>query len=844
MNKNTNILTDRTIEMENQLKIGENLFTEGKIEDAENIFLNLLDKEPNNSDILNNLGVLHHSSGRLEEAELFFSRSLKADPKHKDTLINLSSLYQGAKKWEDAALYLELFLKSENENTGILNQLALIYLEAGNREQSIATLKQSLSIKQGQSEIINVLKSLEKSMVSKSNIKPPALNAVPGMVSPIEQKLLYECALNASLEDNDIIVEFGAYFGRSTFYLAKGLKQNPYRKPTNAVHTYDSFECDRYESFAERVMNDAESSKLSHLLDIRKGRLKFRGIANYFLKEHLNKEVVIHQSELSDSWPMRPFHGNIAILHIDSPKYYEEFKTVLFRFFPLLKQGSTVIFQNYFYHWSESLIVAVQMLIEDGILVAECTRASSLVVKVKKVPTKQMLVNVDQACLSQDHAMVIDRAIKTVNVLCSDKDAKEIHLPFLSLAKIQYLWATNRQAEASRIFGSMLASIHVLVLRGFIELLSQGFDNRSYYEKDHPLDIDKTKHQEKTGKKDKILHIMIVSTFMPNFIKFIDDNFERKNHQFVFVDKERYEYGLTPKHGAEFLHSIDSIFITLLDKMKKADKIILHGLWRAEVDILLYSNQNLLNKCYWAMWGGDFYFPERHTEIRKQVIRGMGHAITNIVKDLELAKKWYGTKAVNHNCFLYLSNVFKDYSYLKSEDKNDDGEKVILIGNSANPTNNHFEILEKISVFKDANIKVICPLSYGDNNYAKKVIHTGNTIFGDKFKPLKEFLPLEEYIKILLKIDIAIFAHRRQQAMGNIITLLGLGKKVYLRDDITPWHLFEDLNVKVYSFNKENINSDFPDDLRKENINRIKENFSYERLVSDWGKIFIDHPTN
>ena len=42
-------------------------------------------------------------------------------------------------------------------------------------------------------------------------------------------------------------------------------------------------------------------------------------------------------------------------------------------------------------------------------------------------------------------------------------------------------------------------------------------------------------------------------------------------------------------------------------------------------------------------------------------------------------------------------------------------------------------------------------------------------------------LPLSDYLKILGKIDIAIFNHERQQAVGNITSLLGLGKKVYIK---------------------------------------------------------------
>ena len=48
-------------------------------------------------------------------------------------------------------------------------------------------------------------------------------------------------------------------------------------------------------------------------------------------------------------------------------------------------------------------------------------------------------------------------------------------------------------------------------------------------------------------------------------------------------------------------------------------------------------------------------------------------------------------------------------------------------------------------------------------------------------------MPFERYIELLSDIDIAVFNHNRQQGLGNTTTLLGLGKKVYLRSDTTTW---------------------------------------------------------
>lgn len=233
------------------------------------------------------------------------------------------------------------------------------------------------------------------------------------------------------------------------------------------------------------------------------------------------------------------------------------------------------------------------------------------------------------------------------------------------------------------------------------------------------------------------------------------------------------------------------------------------------------------------MWGGDFYFPERQHKWRRAVIRKMGHLVTYLKGDYELAQKWYDTKGKHHECFMYPSNLYKEYNIKpKAHDTIN-----IQLGNSADPSNNHIEVLKKLEKYKNEDIKIFVPLSYGDQDHAKEVIRYGKNIFKDKFIPLTEFIPFEKYLEFLGEIDIAIFAHKRQQAMGNTITLLGLGKKVYMRSDISPWQLFKDIDVKVYDV--ANIEIDLIDkQVQKENQEKIKEYFSQENYLKQLQNLF------
>ena len=66
----------------NQLQQAITAHQEGKLDEAERLYQEILEIEPTNLVINNNLGVLLHSLSRLDEAEIYFKKAieLKSDP--------------------------------------------------------------------------------------------------------------------------------------------------------------------------------------------------------------------------------------------------------------------------------------------------------------------------------------------------------------------------------------------------------------------------------------------------------------------------------------------------------------------------------------------------------------------------------------------------------------------------------------------------------------------------------------------------------------------------------------------------------------------------------------------
>jgi hypothetical protein len=342
-----------------------------------------------------------------------------------------------------------------------------------------------------------------------------------------------------------------------------------------------------------------------------------------------------------------------------------------------------------------------------------------------------------------------------------------------------------------------------------------------------------------------ILHIASCEKFIPSFIVFVKENFDFTQHEFLIANGMAIkELKITPNVHLYSLSVPSKLkrYWKSMIKMHQADKVILHSLFDSRLVVMLFFMPWLLKKCYWVIWGGDLYvyqLKERNWKwklgelCRRPVIKRMGYLVTYIDGDVDLARSWYGAQGKHLECFMYPSNLYKEHNV---EEKQHAGIN-ILVGNSADPSNNHLEILHKLEAYKDQDITIYAPLSYGNQNYAKQVIAEGKKRFGERFQPLTDFLVFEEYLKLLGVIDVAIFNHKRQQAMGNIITLLGLGKIVYIRSDVTQWQLLEKHGIQIFDVKKFELLA-LDDSFSEHNKAYVKRHFSRNNYKNQLRELF------
>ena len=336
-----------------------------------------------------------------------------------------------------------------------------------------------------------------------------------------------------------------------------------------------------------------------------------------------------------------------------------------------------------------------------------------------------------------------------------------------------------------------------------------------------------------------ILHVCQLEKFIPAYVEFVNKEFDSTEHFFLgFGEIQSF-----PVNACNFKYipkSFLGLFV-LLVYMLRAKKIVLHGLFNNNLSLVLSAFSWLPRKSIWFIWGGDLYdYLKPRTSLRSKVneyLRGrvvasLGGVATYLQGDYDRAVEWYGAKGIWLKCNGYLSNVYHGGHKINM------GSGAVLVGNSADPSNCHGEIFLKLENLVKADQKIICPLSYGDMDYADRIEAMGKQKFGERFIALRNFMALDEYNKLMEDVSVVIFAHKRQQAMGNTINLIGAGKKVIVRGGTAQSDLLQSLGIHFDSFENFNlIPLDFSNACSNQKI--ISSIFSRDQLIMQWRAIFL-----
>lgn len=325
---------------------------------------------------------------------------------------------------------------------------------------------------------------------------------------------------------------------------------------------------------------------------------------------------------------------------------------------------------------------------------------------------------------------------------------------------------------------------------------------------------------------------------------------------FDFESEEIQQYILSVSEGVKEVN----IFIHFLDIYKAR---------------LINQLRNKLNfKNYWIFYGADLYnllhkkgryelFDRKSSGFVlniQHLLRGWYFYIRDFRNDNELKEfiselnyfcfwNYYDYKLLKDN---FKTNAeFRKFIYGSTHDFTSYFEgfksetKVILVNNSGSASGNHLTILKKLNKekIKASFSTLIVPLNYGSKNVITEVDAFCVENFNTHYKPLLEFMEKGSYFNLIKEVDVVFFGHLRQEGAGNIILLLSLGAKVFLREQNNMMKYYRDLGLKLFSWEKDFVSEDDLKPLtiahQKRNREIILKEFSTKNFENIYSKLLI-----
>ncbi len=357
----------------------------------------------------------------------------------------------------------------------------------------------------------------------------------------------------------------------------------------------------------------------------------------------------------------------------------------------------------------------------------------------------------------------------------------------------------------------------------------------------------------------KILHLATDAQFIDAAF-FLYESVYPKGNDFLIIlpDVKKYKIKyLSEANNYQYYTNNNKTLKIISELVKEYKVVVLHGFdfFKAQI-----TKRNPNSTFIWTLWGGEVY--DSHKALKKK-LRGektkqlkIGGTVKTILRPLYHLIKYrfknnYNLEALKNLDYLSVLhkedfNLIKNLKIISTKTqyikftyypiefifKNNKDLKInnnnILLGNSGTPTNNHIEAFDIIKQLDLHNRKVITPLSYGYTDYINLIIKTGEKELGRNFKPLIEFLPLESYNNILQTCSIVVLNHYRQKAVGNILSSMWMGAKVFLDERNTFYQYLKRIGCIVFlieELNNENLN----------NLNSDQINHNRNILITEIG---------
>ena len=251
--------------------------------------------------------------------------------------------------------------------------------------------------------------------------------------------------------------------------------------------------------------------------------------------------------------------------------------------------------------------------------------------------------------------------------------------------------------------------------------------------------------------------------------------------------------------------SRDLLDVVSFCKNKSVQGVYVHGLF-FDWQKFIVNEVGSFKKLAWVIWGGDIYRYSSSSDEMVKLVDKVACIATVTRDDYKVYKRLFGEKT--HFDFAYrfpFDELDKNLPVVK--------QKMIVVGNSGDVSNNHVEIFDALSTKEDIHsYNIVVPCSYNASpEYASKIYEyaLSKGFSKNRVKILTDFLSKDDYFEIIGRAELLVTAHDRSQAGATINAAIYFGTKVVLKKHICyrealmknpMWNRLSDMSIQCIEF--------------------------------------------
>lgn len=166
MNQKPNQTEEKKVSLDEAVELAIKLHQNTQLDEAENIYQQVLQINPDHPDALHFLGVIAHQKGRNDEAVELIRKAISINSNYPDAYMNLGNVLKDIGRLDEAEKVYQSCLSLDSEHVDAMSNLGVVLRLNEKYAEALTTLERAVSIAPNHSQahhnLGNVLKTLNR----------------------------------------------------------------------------------------------------------------------------------------------------------------------------------------------------------------------------------------------------------------------------------------------------------------------------------------------------------------------------------------------------------------------------------------------------------------------------------------------------------------------------------------------------------------------------------------------------------------------------------------------------------------------------------------------------------